>query len=196
MPTGYTSYIEDGVVTNLKDFAMLCARAFGALIDMRDEPTSTPIPKLLKPSRYHKDGMDTKAALIARLKARSTAGWRSEYGHEVKRIDRDNTKSMKIFQDKSARYEKIRKEIEAWKPPKDHVQLKAFMLDQIRISTEHMDAYTHHIAPFAEWKALQIHNARTDWLYHKQEWGKELARVKRNNAWVAALRASLEATHD
>ena len=42
MPTGYTAYIEDGDITTGKDFLMLCSRAFGVAIDVRDEPLSVP----------------------------------------------------------------------------------------------------------------------------------------------------------
>lgn len=37
MPTGYTASVQEGKVTEFRDFAMECARAFGALVMMRDE---------------------------------------------------------------------------------------------------------------------------------------------------------------
>lgn len=40
MPTGYTDAIKDGISFN--QFILSCARAFGALITMRDEPSSVP----------------------------------------------------------------------------------------------------------------------------------------------------------
>ena len=44
MPTGYTSYIQDGDITTGKDFLKLCLRNFGVAINMRDEPLSKPVP--------------------------------------------------------------------------------------------------------------------------------------------------------
>ena len=57
MPTGYTYYIENGNITTAKDFIMLCTRAFGALISMRDEPLSTPIPQEIKADTQYADNM-------------------------------------------------------------------------------------------------------------------------------------------
>ena len=55
MPTGYTSKIADGI--GFKDFALSCARAFGACIEMRDDPSDKPIPNEFKPNDYHKKRM-------------------------------------------------------------------------------------------------------------------------------------------
>lgn len=53
MPTGYTAYIEDGDITTGKDFLMLCSRAFGVAIDVRDEPLSVPTPTHFEPNPYY-----------------------------------------------------------------------------------------------------------------------------------------------
>ncbi len=37
MPTGYTSFIENGKVRTAKQFLHLCLRAFGVCINMRDD---------------------------------------------------------------------------------------------------------------------------------------------------------------
>lgn len=52
MPTGYTCYIEDGDIKTGKDFLMLCTRAFGIALDVRDEPLSVPTPTKFYPSQY------------------------------------------------------------------------------------------------------------------------------------------------
>ena len=38
MPTGYTLDLYNGKDITFEEFVLKCARAFGALIDMRDEP--------------------------------------------------------------------------------------------------------------------------------------------------------------
>jgi hypothetical protein len=43
MPTGYTCDVQNGKVTELKDYLLDCSRGFGALIHMRDERMDTPI---------------------------------------------------------------------------------------------------------------------------------------------------------
>ena len=52
MPTGYTAGVQDGTVTDFSEFALQCARNFGALVTMRDDPWSTPIPERFEASEY------------------------------------------------------------------------------------------------------------------------------------------------
>lgn len=52
MPTIYTSDIRDGI--SFKTFALNCARAFGACVEIRDEPGGgEKIPEAFKASDYH-----------------------------------------------------------------------------------------------------------------------------------------------
>lgn len=37
MPTGYTAGILDNKITTFSEFALLCSRAFGATIHMRED---------------------------------------------------------------------------------------------------------------------------------------------------------------
>ena len=48
MPSGYTEGVASGKVTEFKEYALLCARAFGACISLRDEPLSLEIPEFKK----------------------------------------------------------------------------------------------------------------------------------------------------
>ncbi len=52
MPTGYTAILMEKGQT-FQEFIMGCARAFGALIEMRDSPNDAPIPDKFEPSDYH-----------------------------------------------------------------------------------------------------------------------------------------------
>ena len=56
MPTGYTDLINNGCTFN--EFVMGCARAFGATIDMRDEPLGAEIPEKFELSDYHSAKID------------------------------------------------------------------------------------------------------------------------------------------
>lgn len=52
MPTGYTAdLMEKGM--EFKPFVLQCARAFGALITMRDDSLDAPIPEKFEPDDYH-----------------------------------------------------------------------------------------------------------------------------------------------
>ena len=52
MPTGYTDRIYRGVETSFRTFMLECARGFGALVHLRDEP-GAPIPDVIPPSDYY-----------------------------------------------------------------------------------------------------------------------------------------------
>ena len=67
MPTGYTARLCDGEQT-FKDFAMLCARACGALIEMREDPMDAPIPEKIKRSSYYDEALSKAVAEYDRLK--------------------------------------------------------------------------------------------------------------------------------
>ena len=63
MPTGYTDKIKDGIT--FKEYAMGCARAFGALITMRDNPAvllsgvewrAAKLESVAHNLRYHTEG--------------------------------------------------------------------------------------------------------------------------------------------
>ena len=56
MPTGYTCHIEDGTVTTLRQYALTCARAFGACASMRDEPLTVLPPSKVEPDTRYCDG--------------------------------------------------------------------------------------------------------------------------------------------
>jgi len=54
MPTAYTSFVADNENFTFPEFAMLCAREFGALISMRDEPLDTPVPERFEPDDFYR----------------------------------------------------------------------------------------------------------------------------------------------
>ena len=52
MPSGYTSDIYNGKEVTFKDFALGCARAFGACVMQRDDPADEK-PKIMPEESYH-----------------------------------------------------------------------------------------------------------------------------------------------
>ena len=52
MPTGYTIDIYNGKKVTFKDFALNCARAFGACVMQRDDPADEK-PKIMPEESYH-----------------------------------------------------------------------------------------------------------------------------------------------
>lgn len=58
MPSGYTSDIYHGKDVTFKEFALKCARNFGALMHMRDESLDTPIRLKNLEDSYHKNELN------------------------------------------------------------------------------------------------------------------------------------------
>jgi hypothetical protein len=154
MPTGYTEAIEDRDIS-FKEFAVLCARAFGVLVNMRDEPLSKEIPDEIKPSLYYQEArqkaeedlyqMERMPVEMAETRATE------EYNQEMKRVEQ----SLKKRTDLLIRYKKMLAEVEAWNPPTpDHVGLKEFMIQQITISLPADEKYYHFPVKSggAEWR--------------------------------------------
>lgn len=67
MPTGYTHEVQSGEVTDFPTFTMQCARAFGALIMMRDDPSDAQIPEQFEPSDYNRRARERAVAELQRL---------------------------------------------------------------------------------------------------------------------------------
>ena len=65
MPTGYTAYVQEGAT--FEEFVWRCARNFGALVTMRDEPTDVPVPDAFTPSKYHLEQIAVLEQEIIRL---------------------------------------------------------------------------------------------------------------------------------
>lgn len=115
MPTGYTASIKDGIT--FEEFALDCARAFGACITMRDDSMSKPIPDSFEPSDYHKKALAQEKSNLTRLNSMTIAEAevvaKAEYDREIKRIK----KSLRESKDLMAKYSDMMRQVEAWQPP-------------------------------------------------------------------------------
>ncbi|MDE2099564.1 MAG: hypothetical protein KGL39_20090 [Patescibacteria group bacterium] len=195
MPTGYTAAVVDGKITEFPDFAMTCARAFGALITMRDDPMDAPIPDKFEEDGYYAkrvaeglkelgdvqamtDGEANQAAVQAYQNARKS---RADY------LQRQETEAERI----NAMLAKVR----AWTPPTpDHQEMKKFMIDQLTISLP--GDYAPAIPELLDgptWRQRKIDELAKSVAYSKVEREKEIERAKSRTQWVKDLRASLAA---
>lgn len=66
MPTGYTADVADGKITDFVEYALQCARAFGACIMLRDEPISSEIPEF-QPSDYNANALAEAEKTLSRF---------------------------------------------------------------------------------------------------------------------------------
>lgn len=195
MPTGYTAAIKDGVT--FEAFAMGCARAMGACISMRDEPSNAEIPEVFEPSGYNGEALkDTQAELevISSLTPQEAEGKaRAEYDKEVARRQESRRKDEAL----QVKYEAMLADVEAWEPPTtDHIGLKEFMRDQITESIRFDCDVLHSQDPVLlsgqDWVDKERERTMDRVSYNAKEHAAEVERAKGRTAWVKALRESLQ----
>ena len=162
MPTGYTARLCDGEQT-FKDFAMLCARACGALIEMREDPMDAPIPEKIKRSSYYDEALSKAVAEYDRLKTmlpgEALAYGKACFNERIKRLQGHLEKSQSTRE----RILKMIAQVEAWPVPTDeHKPLKAFMLEQLTTTLENdgdTDYYEKEIAKAKTLNPLDYYKA-------------------------------------
>lgn len=195
MSTGYTSKIYDGKAQSFAEFALYCARAFGALVEMREDPMDAKIPLEFKPSTYHRDRLAETKTELAKWQNMSLAeAAKHEAASYAKAIDEEAA-----YQEKKKalreRYETMLAHVLAWEPPTpEHKGLKDFMTSQLRESID-FDCrdYSNHVrrvAP-AQWLKERIETAQNSIAYHEKEWARDQEMARTRTAWVADLRKSL-----
>jgi hypothetical protein len=197
MPTGYTADVQSGKVTEFPEFAMQCARAFGALISMRDEPASAPIPDEFKPSDYNAEALKKAEAELARLLGMSlaevNAAAQSAYEQAVEAWERRD----RLRTEHRARYNAMLQKARAWTPPTiEHEELKKFMIEQLTESI-HFDTVSKHDAKPekqepGDWYRWIVEQARRNVDYRAKAHREEVQRARERTEWVRALRDSLK----
>jgi len=199
MPTGYTAGVGEGKVSDFSEFAMSCARAFGACVSMRDDRMDTPIPDEFEPSTYSKERSKETEDELFYLKGLSeedkAKGAEKEFAESMEYYE----KNVKDNEEKISNYRKMLKEVENWTPPtEDHVGLQEFMITQLKESIDFDSCdYTVPIQKTPEeWYQAEMDSANRDLEYHKKEWEKEVERCNGRTKWVKDLRKSLgESAH-
>ena len=195
MPTGYTVKVASGEVDTLKDYALICARAFGALAFMRDDDMDTPVPRYIDPNlRRHHDIIEHLRLTLRRLKDMSD----EEADREAKRQHEDSVAKAQAIGAKRElellRYRAMLIEVEKWEPPETLEELKEFMVSQLQTSIGSVSCpppETPQPLSGSEWRYNEIMQCMAD-LKRKKEY---LERMKvgtdATNKWLAALWGSL-----
>lgn len=200
MPTGYTAGLTEKE-TSFEEFALRCARAFGACATLREEPFDNPIPDKFEVYDYHlKKIAEAKQAIEdfeskTPLELQTIINQRNEEIRERRQNRRE--KSEKIY----AAYSKMLTQAKNWQPPTpDHQGLQKFMVEQLETSMS--DALTEEqiiqYNPFVEGEGFRERELKSlfkNLQYHEQEHQKEIDRTNMRNQWVSALRKSLKEVH-
>lgn len=195
MPTGYTSVIEEGDGCTFEEFAWRCARAFGALIEMRDIGLDAPVPQQFKVDPWHRKSLEDDQKRLAELQVMTEVEADRRAAAEYTQRSEEHRKEEKRRTATVARYDAMIAKVKAWKPPtKEHEGMKTFMLQQIDTSVEYMRK------PFwdgpkkqtgKEWLREQRVHAAQSVQRSAESLAEATERVNDRNRWVEALRESV-----
>ena len=198
MPTGYTADVQSGKIETLQDYAFGCARAFGALVMMREDPKDAPIPESLKPEiDYHERGAAKAEAILAEELT-------IEDGERMALEKYENAlssfaKSTIDNQVRLDRYNAMLVKVRDWEAPtKDHQGLRSFMIEQLE-SSINWDIHEPEVPTKmtgAELVEIRIQSANRDIEYHTEHIAEEIKRTEDRNLWLSNLRMSLEDSND
>lgn len=195
MPTGYTYPVVEGKITEFPEFALSCARAFGALITMRDDPMDAPIPDEIGPdTRYYDQRIadDTKrlGEIQAMTNAEADAAAAAAHGAAM----RSRSDYLKRQETEAARLNAMLAKVREWTPPTaEHVDMKRFMIEQLTASLpgSYAPAIPERLDG-ATWRKREGDALAESIVRSQQEREKEISRAAGRTAWLKALRASLE----
>jgi len=207
MPSGYTAPIAEKNLT-FPQFAMLCARAFGACISMRDDPLDAPIPEKVEPmSTYHKEHIakseeELKTLLAIKTKKDKEAWAKRKLKREIataKKYKEDDEKKNDM-----SKYKAMLEQVRDWTPPTtDHEDFKKFMIDQldqtIRFDgsgstywSDQLESLKKKLDDPLAYFNEEVQKARDEVEYHKRHWAEDLARAENATRWLRNLRDSLK----
>lgn len=197
MPTGYTADIAKDI--DFTQYLLGCARAFGALVTMRDAPAGAEIPEVFEPSDYNAKALVVAQNRLAELEKMKPA--EAERAAASAYDEQETRRHVRLEEITALRgkYEAMLAKAKAWRPPTpEHQGLADFMQEQIVRSidfdcgTSYYDKPTERLTG-AQWLADARESAQRDIGYHTKHHADEVKRCADRTEWVKALRASLPA---
>lgn len=131
MPSGYTESVASGKITEFKEYALLCARAFGACFSLRDEPLSSEISEFKVDDYYLNKVKETEekiASLLSMTQQDKEAEFNKYVSDGLKLAEESISEKRKIKQ----RYENMLEQVKNFDPPSsEHSKYKSFMIKQL-----------------------------------------------------------------
>lgn len=195
MPTGYTSFIENGKVKTAKQFLHLCLRAFGVCINMRDDSLEVKddyTKDLLKGFQqdidYHKKRLKIAEKKLSEIKSISEEELCEKYIKETKERIKDLQRGRTDEFNKYGDYLRIRESINNWDCNTEFQNVKDFALEQINKSIPSGSYYDDELAKIGEptkegfqekkeeYLQKLIDDAQWDVNYHTEELEKAIKR--------------------
>lgn len=204
MPTGYTHKVQDGEITELRDYAYNCAYAFGAMIAYRDdnEQDKQTLPKKLKgcSSSYYVDSLSKARQEFAEWRKKTPNARKHMFERHKKKELANLAKYIEKKGIEAKRYDSMIAKVEAWNPDNKMIPLRNFMLQQLEESKKFdcsSDYYETkklkwHRMTYEEWEQNHLQGIKRRIEYAVSELSKEKTRQKERQDWVDCLRAEFE----
>lgn len=194
MPTGYTAPVMDGEVTELRDYLLLIARAFGGFIHQRDEGSDVP-PRAPEFDSYHARSLPGAKADLQRYQQMTLEQAEKLQDEEIAATLKRNEESVAKAAVISHRYEHMIEQVDKWQPPtEEHEGIKKLALEQLHDSIK-FDGTGYIVAterlPAQRWLDIKIAKARESVERHTEGLRKDKISHAKRVAWVETFFASL-----
>ena len=211
MPTGYTSFIEEGKVRTAKQFLHLCLRNFGVCIHMRDESlelkddyTNDIIKGFQHEIDYHQKQLEAAEKRLTEIKKMSDADLCKKYIKETKERIKYLQKARQKEFGEYGDYLMIREGIEKWKCSEQFQNIKDFALNQIDISIPNSSYYDEQLKTCGdptekgfqekkdEYRTSLIEDAEWEINYHTEQRDNAIKRRTENLKFYTEFKEELE----
>ena len=202
MPTGYTYSIKDGI--SFENFALKCARNFGACIALRDE-SSDILPTIdniqFKNDDYHQKELEQAKSDLLFFQNCSEEEWQNSFNKHVEDHVSYYREKISECEELLTQYNEMLAKVNDWIPPTEHhVELKNFMKQQIEDSIGHdcdLDYYEIQLSLIKEltiekFKEDKLNNAEYNIKYHSKHVLKDSERNAKRVEWLQKLLDSLK----
>lgn len=202
MPTGYTSVVAENENYSFRDFALRCARNFGALCRFREDGLNTPIPKEIMPNEHYRKEYERAKANYKNFinNPPTDADIEAQY-NEVVRKEKERASEYAIKNKNTLRrYNSMLQKVRKWQPPtSEHEGLKNFMLNQLEESIK-FDIFDYEPKPIDKdeffFDARSGKSLKEELDFFEEKWKKEVLWVRKSNKWLKVLRESLQDVED
>lgn len=193
-----TGYVHEMVKNdlNFNQFVWCCARAFGALINMREAPTDAPIPEEVTPSSFYANALKDSQKEVKRLN-KMTNEQKIRYGERKKKESISSLKkSIKEQEDTNKKINTMIDQVNEWQPKEEQKSLKDFILQQLKSSLEKTDHLQNELENKEKIDPLELFHLHlsienNSVQYYEAQVAKEKRNLQETNQWLKNLRESV-----
>lgn len=200
MPNGYTAGVQDGTVTDLREFLERVGRGMSMAIMQRDSDPREPV-KLREVSKYESERVEKAAAERERYERMTLVEAEREAKAELLEGVRAHNEAVKANKVERDRYDAMIAKVEAWRPDPVVQYVKDKALEWLRESREwdtqekDVDVYPRlpHPADFAPsvWLESKRKHAKEEFDRAVKSYQEEVERVAGFNLHIEAFHRSL-----